>query len=321
MNAPVHTLFPLSHPDLKIWDVQYPPRQLHIQGHESALSLFNRLPNMGLAVVGTRAPQPRSLVRLKNLISALGSSGGASGLVIISGFARGVDAFAHEAALDAGLPTIAVLAGGLDVPYPWQNAQLRKRIVEQGGLLVSEVPMDHYPQPGQFIKRNRLIAGWSKATVVIEASVRSGALNTAKWAREHHMTTYAVPCFPGDPALAGNQNLLDRHEAHPLWGAFSLGETWSGLYSLRDQNETAQHRSGNAETQSVTPTNDEAILAQQVAQHCATQAGATVHELLDWATEQKWLPQRFFESLQGALQKQLILDRNGLLLKNPKNSR
>ena len=77
--------------------------------------------------------------------------------------------------------------------------------------------------------RNRLIAGWAKAVWVVEASCRSGALSTARWAREQDRDCYATPCFPGDLALEGNQKLIDRHHAIPFWRAHSLGQTWLEL--------------------------------------------------------------------------------------------
>ncbi|MFZ9596576.1 MAG: DNA-processing protein DprA [Bdellovibrionia bacterium] len=215
----------LSHLSPELLDVPHPPSRLYIQGREEALDLLKKLPERGLSIVGTRTPQGKSLGLIQKEIPALTSFP----LVIVSGFARGVDTQAHETALEHQLPTIAILGTGIDQDYPKPNRSLRLKILKASGLMISEYAPG---QPGlghQFLLRNRLIAGWSKATLMVQAGFRSGALNTASWCRQMNRTCYAVPCFPGDPFLGGNQVLLDRDHAEPFWGIHSLGSSWLEL--------------------------------------------------------------------------------------------
>jgi DNA processing protein len=290
-----------------IWSFEEPPECFFIQGKPEALALLELLPERGLAVVGTREPQPRCL----NLVRA--TIGGLSGsrLVIISGLARGIDTRAHEAALDAGLPTIAILGGGLDIPYPRENIDLRHRILETGGLIVSEFPAGTEPRPGNFLRRNRIIAGWSQATWVVEAAFQSGALNTASWTRGQHRTVFATPCFPGDPALAGNQILLDRDAAVAFFGTHCLGQVWIEL-AARGRSKTKLQLISGATTSSAPDKSGQ--LANQVCSQTAQSGGAEVQALLDWAIQSGWTPQEFFVALQQALERSLISDHEGVLV-------
>lgn len=206
--------------------------RLFIQTHdemsrEEALEILSLLPEKGIAVVGTRMPQQRSIREVKGVISALKGSD----LIIVSGFAVGIDQAAHLAALAAKLRTVAFLGGGFDQLYP-HNVALRDQILDQRGIFVSEYEPKMHPEPKFFLLRNRMIGGWTKTTWVVEAGFRSGALSTAKHARDSHRTVYATPGYPGDPALAGNQKLLEHYNAKPLWSANDLGGEWIGLLSL-----------------------------------------------------------------------------------------
>src|SRR6185437_11523212 len=191
-------------------------------------ALLDRLPEHGLAVVGTRHPQPRAEYLVKRSIADLKGSE----LIILSGLALGIDSFAHEAALEAGLPTLAFLGCGLGIQYPPENSDLRARILKSGGLVISEYEMNQEARPHHFLNRNRLISGFGRATWIVQAPTRSGALNTAKWARDEHRDCYATPSFPNDPAFAGNCKLLDDGCAYVFWGAHSLGQTWLGLSTV-----------------------------------------------------------------------------------------
>lgn len=218
--------FPIPPPERNI------PKQLFVQYEsESALSLLNRLPERGLAIVGPRNPSPRSESLLRSELSRLCGQN----LIILSGFARGIDAIAHETALNIGLPTIAVLGAGLNVDYPFQNAELKKRILREGGLLISEFEMNTEPKNYHFPLRNRLIAHWSKALWVVEAQRKSGTLNTASWARDYDKDVYATPSFPGEIKNIGAQDLIDAKHAHPFWGVHSLGQSWFELSTIREQ--------------------------------------------------------------------------------------
>ena len=130
---------------------------------------------------------------------------GAAGLTVVSGFARGIDTAAHEGSLAAG--TLAVMAGGLDVIYPPENAGLYDRIAESG-LLVAECAPGTQPTARHFPRRNRLISGLSLGIVVIEAALRSGSLITARLAAEQGRQVLAVPGSPLDPRAQGCNRLI-----------------------------------------------------------------------------------------------------------------
>jgi len=135
---------------------------------------------------------------------------GELGYVVTSGLARGIDASAHDAALPTG--TIAVQAGGLDVTYPKENADLSLRIAEQG-LRLSEMPMGLAPHARHFPRRNRIISGLSQAIVVVEGAARSGSLITARNALDQGREVMAVPGSPLDARSAGC-NMLIRDGAN-----------------------------------------------------------------------------------------------------------
>jgi DNA processing protein len=134
-----------------------------------------------------------------------------AGLVVVSGMARGIDAAAHEGALRAGC-TVAAVAGGLDLPYPPEHAELQRRIAAAGAV-VTEAPLGTAPQSRHFPRRNRLIAGLALGCVVIEAAPRSGSLITARLALDANRELFAAPGSPLDPRCRGSNDLL-RQGAH-----------------------------------------------------------------------------------------------------------
>jgi len=235
-------LRPLLHPLFST--VLDPPDRIWIEGRESALPLIERLPRDGLAIVGTRSPDRRALFLLVETVRRLRGSP----LIILSGLARGVDSAAHEAALAAGLPTIAVLGCGIRQTYPPENTRLRERILAAGGLILSDFAPDAGPMPNFFISRNRLIAGFAAATWIVQSGYRSGALNTANWARKMNRRLFVTPSFPGDPAFLGNESLLVRNaDATPLWSAESLSSEWISLFSQIEKNRKATRGDANLE--------------------------------------------------------------------------
>ncbi len=308
---PIHTLTVQAHSKTypELWNVQSPPKTLYIQGQEKSLELLNQLPMRGLAIVGTREPTPHTAHFLKSQVHALRGTK----LVILSGFARGIDTIAHQAALDVGLPTLAILGAGLDIPYPRENEKLRERLLNQGGLLISEFPPGTTAYASNFLQRNRLIAAWSQATWVVEAPFRSGSLNTAYWAREHQRTCYSTPCFPGDVHQQGNQKLIDQDHATPYWGVHSLGSTW---LELATHLKTSLKPGLIVRNLDSSPSSEEVILSNKVSVLTSLQGGAQVGELLDWAISVDWTPQKFYTALENAIQMGLLIDKNGLLLKN-----
>ncbi|MCV3272511.1 DNA-processing protein DprA [Roseobacter sinensis] len=139
------------------------------------------------------------------MAKALARDLGEAGYIVVSGLARGVDAAAHKAALPTG--TVAVLAGGVDVIYPAENAELAGQIAETG-LRLSEQPMGLQPTARHFPSRNRIISGLSRATVVVEAAAKSGSLITARDALDQGREVLAVPGSPFDARAAGCNQLI-----------------------------------------------------------------------------------------------------------------
>ena len=141
-----------------------------------------------VAVVGSRTPTPYG----QHAAGAFAEALAAAGMVLWSGLARGIDALAHQACLQQGTPTVAVLAGGLDRIYPPEHDALARRIAA-GGCLLSEAPPGLRARRGHFPRRNRIVAGATGATLVVEASLASGAMHTARFAAESGSGVFAVP--------------------------------------------------------------------------------------------------------------------------------
>ncbi|MEO3470905.1 DNA-processing protein DprA [Roseomonas sp. CAU 1739] len=160
-----------------------------------------------VAIVGARNASSAGRRVAEELAEALA----AKGLTVVSGLARGIDTAAHEGALRSG-GTIAVLPGGVDVPYPPENAALVARMIERGAV-VAESPLGTAPQNRHFPKRNRIVAGLSLGVVVVEAAHRSGTLITARLGLEHGREVFAVPGSPLDPRCRGSNDLI-RQGAH-----------------------------------------------------------------------------------------------------------
>ncbi|MCX8227118.1 MAG: DNA-processing protein DprA [Sulfitobacter sp.] len=154
-----------------------------------------------ISLVGARNASSLGTRMAKALAQGLGEAG----FVVVSGLARGVDAAAHLAALSTG--TIAVQAGGIDVIYPAENAQLAQDIAKSG-LRISEQPMGLQPMARHFPSRNRIIAGLSRATIVVEAASKSGSLITARDALDQGRDVLAVPGHPFDARAAGCNMLI-----------------------------------------------------------------------------------------------------------------
>jgi DNA processing protein len=188
-----------------------PPSRLFVRG--AALELLS---GPAVALVGSRSCSPYGA----QVARMLGRELARAGVAVVSGLARGIDGEAHRGALEAGGPTVAVLGCGVDRDYPRSNAGLARRIVE-AGLVVSEYPPGVEPAPWRFPARNRIIAGLSHATVVVEARERSGALITADFALELGRDVFAVP---GEitAALAAGTNDLLRQGAAPLLSAADI---------------------------------------------------------------------------------------------------
>lgn len=181
-----------------------PPQTLYVRGEVAALAA------PGVAVVGARSCSAYGAQVARSVARDLA----AAGVAVVSGLARGVDGEAHRGALESGGQTIAVLGCGIDRDYPRSHAELARRIAVSGAV-VSEYPVGVEPAPWRFPARNRIIAGLSLATVVVEARERSGALITADFALELGRDVFAVPGEITSGLSAGTNDLL-RQGAAPL---------------------------------------------------------------------------------------------------------
>ncbi len=194
-------------------EIYDPPPVLYLRGRLAA----GEGPR-AVAIVGSRAASASGRALARGMSRALA----AAGATIVSGLARGIDASAHEGALEAGGRTVAVLGSGLDRIYPPENEGLAARALKEGAL-VSEFPLGAPPLPGNFPRRNRVIAGWSRAVVVVEAAARSGALSTARAALDEGRDVLAVPGHPGWEGAAGT-NALIRDGARLVRSAADVAE-------------------------------------------------------------------------------------------------
>ncbi|MFT8718028.1 DNA-processing protein DprA [Acetobacter sp.] len=199
---------------LTLFDPDYPPLLAEVPDSPPILSVLGN-------VVCLNAPRSVGIVGARNASAAgmrvaesLATELSHAGITVVSGLARGIDAAAHRGALHGVFPewggTVAAIAGGLDVSYPAENAQLQAQIAEKGAV-VTEAPLGTQPQARHFPRRNRLIAGLSLGTVVVEAAMHSGSLITAQLADRYSRAVFAVPGSPLDPRCRGSNDLLRRH--------------------------------------------------------------------------------------------------------------
>ena len=193
----VVTLEDAEYPRL-LREIVDPPLALHVRGRRELLQ------KTAVAVVGSRRASPYALNATRHIVAPLAAE---CELVIVSGLARGIDAAAHETALEAGGTTIAVLGTGIDVVYPRSHRRLFDR-VESDGLIVTEFGPGTPPLASNFPRRNRIISGLSLATVIVEATSRSGSLITARMAAEQGREVLAVPGPIFHPGSEGTHRLI-----------------------------------------------------------------------------------------------------------------
>jgi DNA processing protein len=208
---------------LCLGDPDYPPFLARIGDAPPilwAMGDLDLIARPAIAIVGTRNASALGARMARRLARDLGEAG----FVVVSGLARGIDALAHEAALDSG--TIAVQAGGLDVIYPAENAELARRIGTQG-VRLSEMPFGLQPQGRHFPRRNRIVSGLAQAVIVVEAAARSGSMITARNAADQGREVMAVPGHPLDSRASG-ANMLLRDGATLVRGAEDVIEALGG---------------------------------------------------------------------------------------------
>jgi len=211
-------------------DIPDPPKVLYVDGVVDALHL------PALAIVGSRNPTRQGRQTAYDFARHLGSAG----FCIASGLAQGIDAAAHEGALDGGAMTVAFLGHGIDQVYPPSNRGLAERIRSQGAL-VSEFPPGTPPRRENFPQRNRLISGMSLGTLVVEAAQKSGSLITARLASEQGREIFAIPGSIHNPLARGCHQLI-RQGAKLVENAADivdeLGPLVAHLADLPDETET-----------------------------------------------------------------------------------
>ena len=172
-----------------------------------------------VSIVGTRRCTERGRDLCKAMAHDIAQR--AAGTLVVSGLAYGIDITAHRAALDNGLPTVAVLAHGLDEIYPSAHRQTAIEMLKQGGLLTeftTHTPIDRL----NFLQRNRIVAGMADATVVVESPARGGSLNTARLATDYHREVFAFPGRPSDVNSEGCNTLIRRNAATLITSASDM---------------------------------------------------------------------------------------------------
>jgi DNA processing protein len=197
-NTTVLTLLDDGYPRL-LREIDQAPPVIYINGSLTPVDEF------AVAMVGTRRVTAYGQQVTRDTSTYLAGHG----LTIVSGLARGVDALAHQHALQAGGRTIAVLGSGVDVIYPPEHRKLAEAIMENGAI-ISDYPMGTQPEGINFPPRNRIISGLSLATIVVEAGERSGALITADFAVEQGRDVFAVPGNVFSPASRGTNRLIQK---------------------------------------------------------------------------------------------------------------
>jgi len=204
LAAPGHHLIGFDDPDYPalLRRSPYPPAALFVDGDPDWLWFAQ------IAIVGSRNPTEGGRANAQDFSRALAQSG----LIVTSGLAEGIDAAAHRAALEAGKPTVAVVATGVDVVYPAKHRDLADAIAAHGAI-VSEFPPGTTARREQFPSRNRIIAGLSLGTMVVEAALKSGALITARQAAEAAREVFALPGSIHNPMARGPHKLI-RDGAH-----------------------------------------------------------------------------------------------------------
>ncbi len=200
-KSPTHHILCWEDPayPLQLKEIHAAPSLLYIKGHPALMA------EAQIAIVGSRNPSPMGFELAHEF--SLGLS--AAGFIITSGLALGIDAASHQAALENNSPTIAVLGSGLEHIYPRHNQELARKITGNGALISEYAPFTP-PLAHHFPQRNRIISGLSHGTLVIEASLKSGSLITARLANEQGREVFAVPGSPHHALAAGCNQLIQQ---------------------------------------------------------------------------------------------------------------
>ena len=200
-------------------EIDRPPQKLYYKGNWNT-ALFENC----LAVVGSR----RMTSYGRQITGKLVSEIAAAGITIVSGFMYGIDAASHKAALEAGGRTIAVMPCGIDIIHPEYQEDLYKEILENNGLIISEFEGDFPPALWTYPRRNRIVAGLSYATMVVEAGQKSGSLITAGFAKKYKRKLFAVP-GPLTSVLSRGTLQLIKEGADTVTGAQDVLAVYKGI--------------------------------------------------------------------------------------------
>lgn len=201
----VVTLGDAAYPS-ELLDIEDPPLMLYMLGTAAIrLQPATKAIALNLAIVGSRNPTPQGEDNARQFAKAFGSAG----LCVVSGLALGIDGAAHDGAMLGGGETIAVVGTGLDRVYPKRHLALAHRIAQQG-MIISEFPLGTPPLMANFPKRNRIISGLSRGTLVVEAALQSGSLITARLAAEQGKEVFAIPGSIHSPQSRGCHALIKQ---------------------------------------------------------------------------------------------------------------
>jgi DNA processing protein len=217
----------------RLLNISDPPNLLYVKGSDH----FN-LPRL-ISIVGTR----QHTYQVKKIVEELLAGLNYLNIGVISGLALGVDGIAHEVALKNNLPTWGVLAHGLDTIYPNQHQRLAKNMIENNGGLITECRINTPTMTFQFPKRNRIVAGMSDATIVIESEIKGGSMITANLARGYDREVFAVPGKIHDAKSKGCLWLIKNNIAHMYHDPIQLLENMNWPKQVQDA--TAHQENGN----------------------------------------------------------------------------
>lgn len=198
-----------------LMDTDYPVR---LSSTEDAPIFLYRLGDADLesrhviSVVGTRKPTTYGTSFTQSLINDLAPY--FPDLIVVSGLAFGIDAAAHQAALEAGVKTVGVVAHGLNMIYPAAHRDFARRMIHQGGALLSEYPFDSKPYRQRFLERNRIVAALADVTVIAESDIKGGAMSTANTAFSYSRDVMALPGRITDTLSKGCNHLIRKQKAH-----------------------------------------------------------------------------------------------------------
>ena len=189
-----------------------------------------------ISIVGTRSATQYGIENTRDLVEGIKEN--IPNALIISGLALGIDVTSHKAALENGLPTVGVIAHGLDRIYPYNHRSIAKQMILEGGGLLTEYPIDTDPERGNFLARNRIIAGLADATIIIESKEKGGAMVTASIASSYNRDVFAYPGRTSDIRSLGCNNLIRQNRAGLITCAKDFLEAMNWL--PQDTNKTRQ---------------------------------------------------------------------------------